>query len=575
MKKEEIIQSIEASTKRKKADIVFKNAQIVDVFNSEIISGDVAVTNGRIVGIGDYEGNEEIDISGKYLCPGLIDGHVHIESSMVPPHEFAKVVLPHGVTTVIADPHEIANVSGVKGIQYMLDSSEGILLDVFVMLPSSVPATSFEHAGARLEAVDLEPLFDHERVIGLAEVMDYVAVQTASDSMLNKLEMTARHSRLIDGHMAGLPADLINVYRSAGIMTDHEVTNAAEAKERVQRGMYVLIRQGSVAKDLPNVIEAVNERNSRRFLFCTDDKHLDDLAAEGSIDHNIRLAVQYGVDPITAIQMATLNAAECYELKNKGAVAPGYEADLLILNSLSDFQIEQVYKAGKLAALEGGVKTNDQRTVKTPSALLNTVHLHDLQHSDLKLAISNDQPVPIIEIIPNQLVTRKIYEQTSVSDGIFHPSTELDHLKLIMAERHKNTGLVGKGIVKGFQLKRGAIATSISHDSHNLIAVGTNDSDLLLAVKALKTNQGGLAVVQDGNILAQLPLSISGLISDQPYEEVLHGLKSIHEALEKVGLPDTFNPFLTLSFLGLPVIPELKITCQGIFDVHSFKHLVY
>lgn len=575
MKKEEIIQSIEASTKRKKADIVFKNAQIVDVFNSEIISGDVAVTNGRIVGIGDYEGNEEIDISGKYLCPGLIDGHVHIESSMVPPHEFAKVVLPHGVTTVIADPHEIANVSGVKGIQYMLDSSEGILLDVFVMLPSSVPATSFEHAGARLEAVDLEPLFDHERVIGLAEVMDYVAVQTASDSMLNKLEMTARHSRLIDGHMAGLPADLINVYRSAGIMTDHEVTNAAEAKERVQRGMYVLIRQGSVAKDLPNVIEAVNERNSRRFLFCTDDKHLDDLAAEGSIDHNIRLAVQYGVDPITAIQMATLNAAECYELKNKGAVAPGYEADLLILNSLSDFQIEQVYKAGKLAALEGGVKTNDQRTVKTPSALLNTVHLHDLQHSDLKLAISNDQPVPIIEIIPNQLVTRKIYEQTSVSDGIFHPSTELDHLKLIMAERHKNTGLVGKGIVKGFQLVRGAIATSISHDSHNLIAVGTNDSDLLLAVKALKTNQGGLAVLQDGNILAQLPLSISGLISDQPYEEVLHGLKSIHEALEKVGLLDTFNPFLTLSFLGLPVIPELKITCQGIFDVHSFKHLVY
>jgi adenine deaminase len=443
------------------------------------------------------------------------------------------------------------------------------------MLPSSVPATSFEHSGARLEACDLEPLFDHERVIGLAEVMDYVAVQTASDSMLNKLEMTSRHSRLIDGHMAGLPADMINVYRSAGIMTDHEVTNAAEAKERVQRGMYVLIRQGSVAKDLQNVIGAVNERNSRRFLFCTDDKHLDDLAAEGSIDHNIRLAVQHGVDPIIAVQMATLNAAECYELKNKGAVAPGYEADLLILNSLSDFQIEQVYKAGKLAALESVVKTDDLRTVKTPSALLNTVHLHDLQLADLELSITKDQPAPIIEIIPNQLVTRKIFEQTSVRDGIFHPSTELDHLKLIMAERHKNTGLVGKGIVKGFQLKRGAIATSISHDSHNLIAAGTNDSDLQLAVKVLKTNAGGLAVVQDGNILAQLPLSISGLISDQPYEEVLHGLKSIHEALEMIGLPGTFNPFLTLSFLGLPVIPELKITCQGIFDVHSFTHLEY
>ncbi|MGG4490725.1 adenine deaminase [Metabacillus idriensis] len=575
MKKEEIRQSIEGSTKRKKADIVFKNAQIVDVFNLDIVKGDVAVTNGRIIGIGDYSGMEEIDVSGKYLCPGLIDGHVHIESSMVPPHEFAKVVLPHGVTTVIADPHEIANVSGIKGIQYMLDSSEGILLDVFVMLPSSVPATSFEHAGARLEADDLEPLFKHDRVIGLAEVMDYVAVQTASESMVNKLEMTSRHSRVIDGHMAGLSADMINVYRAAGIMTDHEVTNEEEAKERVQRGMYVLIRQGSVAKDLPNVIGAVNVRNSRRFLFCTDDKHLDDLAAEGSIDHNIRLAVQHGVEPAAAIQMATLNAAECYGLEDKGAVAPGYEADLLILNSLNDFQIEQVYKAGKLAAHVDKAKKDEHQSIKTPADLLNTFHLNELKPSDLDLTLTKDQPVPIIEIIPNQLVTRKIYEQTSVSGGIFQPSAELDHIKLIMAERHKNTGLIGKGIVKGFQLKRGAIATSIAHDSHNLIAAGTNDADLLLALQVLKSSAGGLAVVQDGNILAQLPLSISGLMSDQPYDEVLSGLHSIHEALKKAGLPDTFNPFLTLSFLGLPVIPELKITCQGIFDVTAFAHLEY
>ncbi|TDL80062.1 adenine deaminase [Peribacillus frigoritolerans] len=575
MKKEEIRQSIEGSTKRKKADTVFKNAQIVDVFNHDILKGDVAVTNGTIVGIGNYDGMEEIDVSGKYLCPGLIDGHVHIESSMVPPHEFAKVVLPHGVTTVIADPHEIANVSGVKGIQYMLDSSDGLLLDVYVMLPSSVPATSFEHAGARLEADDLEPLFKHDRVIGLAEVMDYVAVQTASESMLNKLEMTSRHSRVIDGHMAGLPADMINVYRSAGIMTDHEVTNAEEAIERVQRGMYVLIRQGSVAKDLPNVIGAVNVHNSRRFLFCTDDKHLDDLAAEGSIDHNIRLAVQHGADPAAAIQMATLNAAECYGLKDKGAVAPGYEADLLVVNNLNDFQIEQVYKAGKLAARDGKVKADEHQSLTTPADLLNTVHLHELQPSDLELLITKDQPVPIIEIIPNQLVTRKIYDQTNVSDGIFHPSTKLDHLKLIMAERHKKTGLIGKGIVKGFQLKRGAIATSIAHDSHNLIAAGTNDADLLLALQVLKSSAGGLAVVQDGNILAQLPLSISGLMSDKSYDEVLLGLHSINEALKKAGLPDTFNPFLTLSFLGLPVIPELKITCQGIFDVTSFAHLEY
>lgn len=575
MKRKELIDAIDVSTKRKKADVVYKNARIVDVFNLEIVKGDVAVTNGMIVGIGEFHGEQEIDVNGMFICPGLIDGHVHIESSMVPPHEFAKVILPHGVTTVITDPHEIANVSGVKGIQYMLDSSEGALLDVLVMLPSSVPATSFEHAGAKLEASDLEPLFRHKRVIGLAEVMDYVAVQAASESMINKLDLAQQFSSVIDGHMAGLSADMVNVYRTAGIMTDHEVTTVEEAQERLKRGMFVLIRQGSVAKDLSNVIGVVNERNARRLLFCTDDKHLDDLVKEGSIDHNIRLAVKHNLDPMIAIQMATLNAAECYGLKNKGAIAPGYAADLLILSSLEEFKIEQVYKAGRLIS-EGGKMINEKRSkIDPPEAILNTVHLDEIHPSDLSLPINNDHAVPIIEVIPNQLVTKKIYEKTRTEKGVFIPSTDLDHLKLIMVERHKRTGLIGKGIVKGFQLKKGALATTISHDSHNLIAVGSNDADIQLAISAINSISGGLAIAAEGEILAVLPLSISGLMSVQPYEEVLCSLAGIHNALKEVGLPSDFNPFLTLSFLGLPVIPELKITCSGIFDVHAFKHLKY
>lgn len=575
MKRKELIDAIDVSTKRKKAEVVYKNAQIVDVFNLEIVNGDVAVTNGMIVGIGEFLGDQEIDVNGKFICPGLIDGHVHIESSMVPPHEFAKVILPHGVTTVITDPHEIANVSGMKGIQYMLDSSEGTLLDVFVMLPSSVPATSFEHAGAKLEATDLEPLFQHERVIGLAEVMDYVAVQAASESMINKLNLAQQFSGIIDGHMAGLSAEMVNVYRTAGIMTDHEVTTVEEAQERLKRGMYVLIRQGSVAKDLPNVIGVVNERNARRLLFCTDDKHLDDLVKEGSIDHNIRLAIKHNVDPKIAIQMATLNAAECYGLKDKGAIAPGYAADMLILSSLDEFKIEQVYKAGKLISEGGKMISDNKSAVDPPESLLNTVHLDEIHSSDLSLPIKDNHAVPIIEVIPNQLVTKKIYEKTNAEKGVFIPSTDLDHLKLIMVERHKKTGLIGKGIVKGFQLKKGALATTISHDSHNLIAVGSNDADIQLAISALNSISGGLAVAAEGEILAVLPLSISGLMSVQPYEEVLCSLAGIHEALNTVGLPSAFNPFLTLSFLGLPVIPELKITCSGIFDVNAFKHLSY
>ncbi|MEK3805038.1 adenine deaminase [Bacillus sp. FSL H8-0547] len=571
--KEQLKYKIWAASKKEKAELVFKNARIVDVFNLDIIHGDVAVSAGKIVGIGDYEGHDEIDASDKFICPGLIDAHVHIESSMVPPHEFAKAVLPHGVTAVIADPHEIANVSGAAGIQYMLDSSEDILLDVFIMLPSCVPATSFEHSGAKLEAEDLEPFFQHERVIGLAEVMDYVAVKNTSDSMMDKLKMAQKHSSLIDGHMAGLPVDMANVYRSAGISTDHEVTTAQEAIERVQRGMYVQIRQGSAAKDFHRVIGAVNEKNARRFLFCTDDKHLDDLVKEGSVDHHIRLAAKHGLNPVTAIQMATLNAAECYGLKSKGAVAPGYDADLVLVDDLSSFKVDSVYKRGVLAAIHGKTvkKAADRR--KVPGMLLGSVVLPEIDSSMLAVRADENQLMTMIEAVPNQLVTRRAEEIVHTVNGFFVPSADLGHAKLIMAERHKGTGLIGKGVLKGFPMKRGAIAATIAHDSHNLIAAGMSDEDLILAAAAIKEMGGGLAVAADGEILAQLPLPVSGLLSDQPYEKVLDGLQKIHDALAETGLPDSFNPFLTLSFLGLPVIPELKITCEGIFDVTQFRHI--
>ncbi|KEZ54046.1 adenine deaminase [Metabacillus indicus] len=570
--KKELKYKIRAASKKEKAELVFKNARIVDVFNLDIIQGDVAVSAGKIVGIGDYEGHDEIDASDKFICPGLIDGHVHIESSMVPPHEFAEAVLPHGVTAVIADPHEIANVSGVNGIQYMLDSSEGIPLDVFIMLPSCVPATSFEHSGARLEAEDLQPFFLHERVIGLAEVMDYVAVSNTSDSMMDKLEMALKHSSLLDGHMAGLPSDMANVYRSAGISTDHEVTTAQEAIQRVQRGMYVQIRQGSAAKDFNRVIGAVNQKNARRFLFCTDDKHLDDLVKEGSVDHHIRLAVKHGIHPVTAIGMATLNAAECYGLKSKGAVAPGYDADLVLVDDLSSFKVDSVYKRGVLTAANGKtVKTADRR--KVPGMLLDSVVLPEIDSSMLAVRADENQLMTIIEAVPNQLITRRAEECVNTEGGFFVPSADLGHVKLIMAERHKGTGLIGKGILKGFPMKRGAIATTIAHDSHNLIAAGMSDEDLIHAAAAIKEMGGGLAVAADGKILAKLPLPVSGLLSDQPYEKVLDGLQKIHDALAVTGLPDSFNPFLTLSFLGLPVIPELKITCEGIFDVAEFRHI--
>lgn len=564
---------IAAAAKQTKADLVIKNGKIVNVFTREIIEGDLAIAEGMIVGIGRYEGKQTIDAEGRYVCPGLIDGHVHIESSMVPPSEFARVVLPHGVTTVIADPHEIANVAGVCGIQFMLDEAKRTPLDVYMMLPSCVPAASFEHAGAVLSAAELAPFFNDERVLGLAEVMDYPSLREQHPSMLDKLALAANANRLIDGHLAGLDANAINVYRSARIHTDHECVTVDEALERIRRGMYVLIRQGSVAKDLEKLLPAVTEHNARRFLFCTDDKHLDDLWFEGSVDHNVRLAIQAGLDPLLAIQMATLNAAECYRLPTKGAVAPGYDADFLFVEDLETLKISHVFKSGKQVAEQGQATFRSERSAcGIEPTLRQSIRCQPVTEADLRIPMRKGNKAHVIEIIPNHLHTNHLVTEVDVRDGAFSPSVERDLLKLVVVERHRGLG-IGLGIVRGFGFKAGAIASSIAHDSHHIIAAGTNDRDLAAAIEQLREQHGGLAVIKDGAVLASLPLEIGGLMTRKDYTEVLSGLKQIDKALEAIGANGSFNPFITLSFLALPVIPELKLTDQGLFDVNKWEFI--
>lgn len=563
---------IEVAAKRKKAALVIKHAKVMDVFNQEWIDADVAVENGKIVGIGEYEGERELDAAGQMLVPGFIDGHVHIESSMVTPAEFSKAVVPHGVTTVVTDPHEIANVSGVAGIRFMLKEARKAALNIYFMLPSCVPAVSFERSGATLKAKDLKPLYEEKEVLGLAEVMDYVGVEQAEEDMLQKLLDAQHEDKLIDGHLAGLTDRLINVYRTANVQTDHEVTTAQEALERVKRGMYVMLREGSVAKNVKNVLPAVNEKNARRFFFCTDDKHLDDLLAQGSIDEQVRMSIKEGLDPFLAYQMGSLNAAECFDLKTKGAIAPGFDADFMLISDLNKVDITSVFIAGELVSEHGEYQPRVDKV--TPNlSLMKSVHAVDVQEKDLTLPIRDHQKMNVIRIIPNQLETKLEQVSPSNLNGQFTSDTDRDVLKMVLVERHQGLSEIGVGIVSGFGLKNGAIATTVAHDSHNLIAVGTNDADMIKAIETLKEAGGGLTVVKGGQPLHTLPLPISGLLSDQPAHAVNESLHALHEALNATGFSLDFNPFLTLSFLALPVIPDVKMTTKGLFDVRSFQHL--
>ncbi|MBC2167781.1 adenine deaminase [Listeria booriae] len=567
-KVKQLQERVAVSDLRAAADVVIKNGRIVNVFSGEIYDGDVAIKSGYIVGIGEFnEAAEMIDANGQFIVPGFIDAHVHVESAMVPPSEFARVLLPNGVMTIVTDPHEIANVAGAKGIEFMLDDAATSPLDMYVMLPSSVPATPFEHNGATLAASDLRPLYQHEKVIGLAEVMDFPSVAAGHADMLQKIVDAEKHGGRIDGHGAGLSKADLNNYLAVGIRTDHESTTADEAMDRLRAGMFVMLREGTVGRDLLQTLPAVTAKNSHRFCFCTDDKLIDDLLEEGSINYNVRLAIANGIDPVTAIQMATINAATCHKLPRIGAVAAGYQADILFLRDLETVTITKVMKRGQVVVADG--IREESRFEKTEVPFVSPAIRHTLTLADLELRLASEK-VNVIGMQPNSLFTEHLVEQIVARDGVFQVSTENDQLKMVVVERHRGTGCVGVGIVKGFGIQHGAIATTVAHDSHNIVAVGSSDADIMLAIRHITELGGGIAVVHDGEVAADLALPIAGLLSVEPYEQIQKRLELLNHAFHDISAAEGFDPFLTLSFLTLPVIPQLKLTDQGLFDFSRF-----
>ncbi len=547
-------------------DLLIKNGRVVDVFSGEVEKKDVAIYGGMIVGFGDYEARKIIDVKGDFLCPGLIDGHVHIESSMVTIPEFARAVLPHGTTSVVTDPHEIANVLGQEGIRFMAESARGIPLNVFVMIPSCVPATHMETSGATLKAVDLKPLLKEPWAIGLAEMMNFPGVIFGNPEVLKKIEL-AKGKRM-DGHSPMLSGKGLYAYLTAGIRSDHECTTPKEAKEKLKNGMWIMIREGTTARNLRSLLPLVNPKNSRRFLFVTDDRHPKELLEEGHIDSMVRQAIRWGTDPILAIQMATLNTAEYFRLDDLGAIAPGYRADIVSFDHLGRFQIKKVFKDGRLVAENGKIFSPPIRKRKSPK-VKGSVRIKPL-HKDAFLLRSDRPLAKVIQLIPDQIVTKKVTKKILSKEGVAYPNIKEDILKIAVVERHKATGNIGIGFVQGFGLKMGAIGSSVAHDSHNLVIVGTNDQDMLKTVEIIQAMGGGLTVVLNGKVLASLPLPIAGLMSEASVAKVNLQLEALHRAAKNLGckIPD---PFMTLSFLSLPVIPELKITDKGLVDVNQFK----
>lgn len=575
-KLQQLAQNILTSQGKNEADFILRNVQVADVFTLTWKKANIVVNNGQIVALDTmnrFKAKYEEDGAGKYVVPGLIDGHIHIESSMLTPAEFSRILIPHGVTTVITDPHEIANVAGAEGIQFMLEDAKKADMDIFVMLPSSVPGTHFENAGATLTAADLEPFLKHEDVRGLAEVMDFPAVLNGEASMLEKIILSQQANLVIDGHCAGLNSHQITGYRAAGIHTDHECVTAQEASDRVEQGMYVLIREGSAAKNLRDLLPAVNATNARRFGFCTDDKYVDELMDEGSINFDVAMAVEEGMEPLQAIQLATVNTAECYRLYDRGVLAPGYKADFVLIENIDNMRAKAVWKNGVKVAENGAMLTNRTEPI-VPAHIHRSVHLPRVTKDMLSIPFHKGTKANVLEIIPNQLITNHLVIDVPVKDGVFVPSVEQDLLKLAVIERHHNLHTTGLGIVKGFGLRKGAVATTVAHDSHNALVVGTNDEDMLLALSRIQEIQGGFVIVADGEILAEMPLTIGGLMADAPADEAKKQLASLHNALHELNPTLDFHFLLTFSFVALPVIPALKLTDTGLFDVTTFQHIL-
>lgn len=551
---------------REPASLVLKNGRLVNVFSGEIYSAGVAIEDGKVVAIGEYRGREEVDLKGKVICPAFINSHVHIESSMVTIPEFARTVVPRGTTTVIIDPHEIANVMGLDGIKYMLKSSKYLPLSVYIMLPSCVPATHLETSGSELRAMDLFPYADQEWILGLGEMMNYPGVLGCDPEVVDKIKLF--EEKTIDGHAPGLSGPELCGYIAMGIESDHECTTVEEAREKLRLGMTIMIREGGAARNLENLLPLLNEQNLDRCTFCTDDRNPFALLEEGDINFMIKKAVRLGLNPIWAIKLATINPARYYGLKQIGAVAPGYNADLVILDNLKDCNVVRVYKSGVLAG-EDGQAVYSPPEPPEQEFLRGSVNIQWLHPENFEIPVRGKK-CRLIELVPDQIVTRQTVIEPAVHEGKVVADPDRDILKLAVVERHRASPNLGLGLVRGFGLKRGAIASSVAHDSHNIIVVGTNSADMLEAVIKIRKMQGGFTVVEDGRLIGSLPLPIAGLMSDRPMREVTENLRELMEHTRGLGGSLT-EPFMSLSFLALPVIPELKLTDRGLVDVNQFQ----
>lgn len=554
---------IAAAAGREKADLVLKSAKYLNVFSNEFLCGDIAVANGLITGVGKYDGKTEIDVSGKLVLPGFIDAHIHLESSMVTPAEFAKAVVAHGTTTVITDPHEITNVMGIDGVEYMIQASQNLPIDVHFMMPSCVPATEIDESGAELDCKDIDLYLDNKKVLGLAEMMNYVGVINGDKNVLSKIVTSQAHHKKIDGHAPELSGNDLNAYIAAGVYSDHECSTFENALEKLRKGQFIMIREGTAAHNLKALMPLLTQQYYSRCMFATDDKHPSDLLYGGHIDYIVKQALKNGADPIVALKTATHHAARYFLLNNKGAIASGYLADIVVVDNLEDFNVETVFKRGKLV-FDGEVKDFSVPTVdeKLAEKCFDTFHLDSVTPSSFKV----DGKLGLIGLVGGELLTRNL----GTADKI---DVENDILKIACIERHKGTNHIGVGYVKGYSLKSGAVATSVAHDSHNIITVGCNDDDIAVAVNAIKDSKGGIAVVENGKIKALLELPIAGLMSDEPLTTVNEKLENAKSSAYELGADKSIDPFMTLSFLSLPVIPSLRITTKGVFDAENWKML--
>jgi adenine deaminase len=560
-----IQQKLSIARGERPAELLFKNANLVNVLSGEIYRTHVAVDDGRVIGLGDYKAKKIIDLKGAYLAPSLIDGHFHVESSMLTAREFARAVVPRGTGAVVIDPHEYANVLGLDGIRYVLESTRKLPLDFFIMLPSCVPATAFETAGARFTAHDLKLMIADDRIAGVAELMNYPGVYLGQESELAKIE--AGKGKSIDGHAPGLTGRNLNAYVLAGVQSDHESTELSEAREKLRLGLHILLREGSTERNLATLVPLINSQNAMNCSFATDDKLAGDLVTEGHIDHCVRKAIKLGLPPMAALQIATIHTARHYRLRNFGAIAPRYWADFIVFDDLRNFRVRQTYKKGVLVADQGKYLARQPAAVSRPRSTMN---LRYRAAKDFRVQSNRKAKIRVIEIVPNQIVTKQVITAPRIQDGWVVSDTDRDILKLVVVERHRATGNVGVGFVRGFKLRRGALGSTVAHDAHNVVVVGTNDADIVRAIEELEAMQGGQVAVVDGKVKAELALPIAGLVSDRPLPEVIARIAALNSAAHTMGCT-LEAPFMSLSFLSLSPIPELKLTDQGLIDAVKMR----